>query len=207
MKTTWITLALFSSLALNSTHILAQDNSNDAQTLFRGGNKISTEKMGFFVAPQYGVTQLDGSLTSLFHLRGGISFKDKIVYGAFYNTSLNQVQPQSETLTGIYMDYWTLGGFAEYSLLSKKLLHLSFPIYFGYGEVQMDNEQGDAGLGEANFFKIEPEALLEINLHKYVRLNIGAGYRVISSMNYRNFNQSDISGLTGYVGLKFGLFR
>jgi hypothetical protein len=207
MKTTWITLALISSLALNPTHIMAQDDSNEARTLFGGDNKLSTEKMGFFVAPQYGITQLDGSLTSLFQLRGAITFNDKIAFGAFYNTSLNQVVPQSETLSGIYMDYWTIGGFAEYSLLSKKLVHLSLPLYFGYGEVQMDNEQGDAGLGETNFFKIEPAALLEINMHKYVRLNIGAGYRVISSMNYRNFNQSDISGLTGYIGLKFGLFR
>lgn len=71
----------------------------------------------------------------------------------------------------------------------------------------MDNENGDAGLGEANFFQIEPSALLEVNLHKYVRFNIGAGYRFVGQMSYRNLNQSDISGLTGYVGLKFGLFR
>lgn len=207
MKTTWITLALFSNLALHSSHILAQDNNNEAQTLFGGGNKLSNEKLGFFVAPQYGITQLDGSLTSLFHVRGGLIFGDKLSLGGFYNVSLNQVRPQSELLQNIYMDYWTLGGFAEYSLLSKKMFHLSFPVYFGYGEVQMDNEQGDAGLGEANFFKIEPSAVLEINMHKYVRFNIGAGYRLISNMNYRNFNQSDISGLNGYVGFKFGIFR
>ncbi len=71
----------------------------------------------------------------------------------------------------------------------------------------MDNESGDAGLGESTFFQIEPSALLEINLHKNVRFNIGAGYRFAGQMEYRNFNQSDISGLIGYVGLKFGLFK
>ena len=206
MKTTWITLFLMSGFALNGLNVAAQDKSNDAQTLL-GGKKLSTENLGFFVAPQYGITQLDGSIASLFHVRGGLTFSDKISLGGFYNVSLNQVRPQSELLPNIYMDYWIIGGFAEYSLLSRKMFHLSFPVYFGYGEVQMDNEQGEAGLGEANFFKVEPSALLEINLHKYVRINIGAGYRVISDMNYRNFNQSDISGLTGYVGLKFGLFR
>lgn len=207
MKTICITLGLLASLALNPTHTLAQDDSNEAKTLLGNGNSLSTEKIGFFVAPQYGITQLDGSLTSLFHLRGGLTYNDKISFGAFFNTSLNQVRPQSETLAGIYMDYWTLGAYGEYTLFSKKLVHLSFPLYLGYGEVQMDNYEGEAGLGESNFFKIEPAALLEINLHKYVRLNLGAGYRVISSMNYRNFNQSDISGVTGYIGLKFGLFR
>ena len=206
MKTIWISLGLLTGLALNPTHTFAQDDSNETKTLLGNGNSLSTEKIGFFVAPQYGLTQLDGSLTSLFHIRGGLSY-NKLSLGAFYNVSLNQVRPQSETLTGIYMDYWTLGAYGEYTVLSKKLVHFSFPLYLGYGEVQMDNYEGEAALGESNFFKIEPAALLEINLHKYVRLNLGAGYRIISNMNYRNFNQSDISGVTGYIGFKFGLFR
>jgi hypothetical protein len=71
----------------------------------------------------------------------------------------------------------------------------------------MDNEIGEAGLGEANFWQVEPSALLEVNLHKNVGLNLGGGYRFLSQMEYRNFDQSDLSGLTGYVGLKFGLFK
>ena len=68
-------------------------------------------------------------------------------------------------------------------------------------------ELGVGALGEANSFQIESSALLEVNLHKNVRLNIGAGYRIVGQMEYRNFYQSDISGLTGYLGLKMGLFR
>lgn len=132
---------------------------------------------------------------------------NKFALGAFWSTSINEIVPQSETLLNVYMDYWSVGGFAEYTLFSKKLVHLTFPLYIGYGEVEMDNERGNPGLGESNFFQVEPSALLEINLLKYMRLNIGTGYRFVGQMNYRNFNQSDISGLTGYVGLKVGLFR
>ncbi|MFT5595532.1 MAG: hypothetical protein ACI8QH_000313 [Flammeovirgaceae bacterium] len=71
----------------------------------------------------------------------------------------------------------------------------------------MDNENGETDLSESTFFQIEPAALIEVNLHKYARFNMGAGYRFVGEMNYRNFNQSDILGLTGYVGLKFGLFK
>jgi len=49
--------------------------------------------------------------------------------------------------------------------------------------------------------------MLELNLHKYARFQAGAGYRLLSQMNYRNFNQSDLAGLTAYAGLKLGLFR
>lgn len=70
----------------------------------------------------------------------------------------------------------------------------------------MDNNNGNAGLGEQSFFILEPSSLVEVNLHKHVRLNLGAGYRIIGEMNYRNMNQSDISGFSGIVGFKFGLF-
>ncbi|HAJ99927.1 MAG TPA: hypothetical protein DCM62_07870 [Bacteroidales bacterium] len=187
-------------------NLFAQDK-NEAKTLFRSGNPINTKDLGFFVAPSYGLTQMDGSTASLFSLRGGMNLKDKFSFGAYFNTSLNQIRPQSETIQNIYMDYWTVGGFIEYTLFSKRVAHLTFPLYVGYGEVEMDNENGAVGLGEANFFQIEPSALLEVNLHKYMRFNLGVGYRLVGQMNYRNFKQSDISGLTGYVGLKLGLFR
>lgn len=201
-----ISTLAFACLTIFQVSSFAQDN-NEAKTLFGNGNPISTKDLGFLIAPSYGITQMDGSTASLFNLRGGVNLKDKFSFGAYFSTSLNEIRPQSEIIQNIYMDYWSIGGFAEYTLFSKKVAHFALPLYVGYGEVEMDNEPGITELGEANFFQIEPSALLEVNLHKYVRFNIGAGYRFVGQMNYRNFNQSDISGLTGYVGLKFGLFR
>lgn len=202
-----IILALFISCSLMlQSSLLAQENSN-AKVLFGNENPIDLKDVGFFIAPAYSFTSMDGSAASLFNLRGGLIMKDKFSIGAFFNTSLNEIRPESETVQEVYMDYWTVGGFAEYTLFTNKIAHLTLPLYIGYGEVQMDNREGEASLGEANFFKIEPSALLEINLHKNVRFNIGAGYRFIGDMNYRNFDQSDLSGLTGTIGLKFGIFK
>ncbi|GMQ30610.1 hypothetical protein [Algoriphagus confluentis] len=181
-------------------------NSAEPETLFKKGDPISTENLGLFIAPSFGFTQMDGAGAALFNLRAGVSIKDQISFGGYFSTSMNDIKPQSETVPNVYMDYWTAGGFAEYTLNASKLVHLTFPVYFGYGEVQMDNEIGDTGLGEANFFLVEPSALLEINLLKFLSLNAGAGYRIVGNMSYRNFNQSDLSGITGYVGLKFNLF-
>ncbi len=196
----------FACMIVFPMNLFAQDD-NEASTLFGDGKGISAKDLGFIVAPSYGLTEMDGSTTSLFNLRVGVNLKDRFSLGAYYSTSLNEIRPQSESLQNIYMDYWTGGGFVEYTLFSKKLAHLTFPLYVGYGEVEMDNEPDNIELGEANFFQVEPSALLEINLHKYVRFNIGAGYRFVGQMNYRNFDQSHISGLTGYIGLKFGLFK
>jgi hypothetical protein len=206
MKDNKLFVLALACVAAFSIQLKAQENT-DAKTLFGASSELSMRDLGFWVAPSYGFTQMDGGAASLFYLRGGVAIKDKLSFGAFYQVSINEIFPRSESISNVYMDYWAVGGFAEYTLLSKRLFHLTFPLYFGYGEVQMDNDFGDAGLGEANFFQIEPSALLELNLNRYVRLNAGAGYRFVGEMQYRNFNQADISGLTGYIGLKIGLFR
>lgn len=184
-------------------HQVAAQDGNGAKTLLGSGSSIGLKDLGFFLSPAYGLTQMDGSSTSLFNLRGGVTLGDQFALGASWHTSVNEIMPQPN----VYMDYWMAGGFMEYTLFAKKLIHFTFPLFIGYGEVEMDDERGNPGLGEANFFQIEPSASLEINLHRYMRLNIGTGYRFVGPMNYRNFDQSDISGLTGYLGLKFGLFR
>jgi hypothetical protein len=206
MKSKIIPAFLFACLALVYTPSMAQSE-DDAKTLFGNGKPLNTDNVGLFVAPAFGLTQMDGSAASLFNLRGGLNFDDKLSLGAYFSTSMNQIRPESELVPNVYMDYWTVGAFAEYTLLSKRAFHLTFPLFLGYGEVEMDNNDGELQFGEANFFQIEPSALLEVNLHKYVRFNLGAGYRLVGDMNYRNFDQSDISGVTAYAGLKFGLFQ
>jgi hypothetical protein len=200
-------IIVFYLLVAGIQNVLTGQTSNNTETLWKGDKIVNLNNVGFFVAPGYGSTQMDGSLTSLFTLRGGAQYNSRFALGAYYNTSLNRINPESEILSGVYMDYWSTGGFVEFTMFSDKLFHVTLPVYVGYGEVEMDNETGDAGLDEAGFFQIEPSALLEVNLHKYVRLNVGTGYRFVGDMNYRNFDQSDISGLTGFVGFKFGLFR
>lgn len=180
---------------------------NEAKTLLGKQGDISVKDLGLFISPAIGITQFDGASASLLQLRGGINIKDKISIGAYFNTSLNQVVPVSETVPGIYMDYQTAGGFVEYTLFSKKMVHFSFPLSIGWGEVQMDRENGPSDLGEANFLQVEPAALLELNLQKHVRFHIGASYRFVSKVNYRNFTEAELSGLNAFAGLRIGLFR
>ncbi len=164
------------------------------------------EKQRFIVAPSYGYTRMDGAGASLANIRAGMILQDKFTFGGFYGFSLNDIVPESETLPDTYMDFRSYGGFVEYTLRPTERIHVTFPLFLGRGEVEMDNDEGSAGLGEESFFLLEPGALLEINLHKNVRFNLGATYRFIGDMNYRNMNQHDISGLTGQVGLKLLIF-
>lgn len=204
MKKNWKNRLVVTMFALASLNGFAQNN-DETETLMSGS--FNFEDIGFSVTPGVGFTQMDGAFASLLTLRAGVSFSDRIKVGGFYNMSLNQIMPKSETVPNVYMDYQAAGGFFEYTIFSNKLMHLTFPLFIGAGEVQMDNEAGAAGLGEQSFFLVEPTAFLELNVHKYVRLNLGTGYRFVNDMTYRNFNQDALSGFSGYVGLKIGLFK
>jgi hypothetical protein len=199
---------MFVCFAILAGSLSAQD-SPEAATLLGKGGTFSAKDLGFFVAPSFGLTRLDESTAALFNLRGGVGLKDMFSLGAYFNTSLNEIRQKSETLSGVYMDYWTAGGFVEITLLSKRLVHLTFPIYVGYGEVEMDGEEVvyTDDLGESNFFQVEPSALLECNLNQFIRIHLGAGYRLVGQMDYRNLDRYDISGWTAYGGLRLGLFR
>ena len=188
------------SLAVMQVNAFAQDGEQPA-TLFGNG------PAGFFAAPALGFATMDGSAVSLLQIRGGLTLEDRFSFGAFFQTSLNEIRPQSESLPNSYLDHWVVGGFAEYTAFSKKLVHLTFPLFIGYGEVELDGEFQDEAYGESNFVQLEPSALLEVNLHANVRFNAGVGYRMLSSMTYRNLTATDLEGFTGFVGLKVGLFR
>ena len=204
----WI---LFFFLGLTHIHLKAQEN-REASTLF---NKLSTvdlnlKDVGFFVAPAYNLTQMAEETNSLFHVRGGFNFKDKWSIGGYFSTALDEFDLDLEDQIELNLHYWSVGGFIEYTLYSKKMLHLTFPLYIGYAELEMDNDfEGDefGDYDESEFLEIEPSGLLEINLHKHIRFNLGAGYRFALPLEDESIGDLRISGFTTTVGLKFGLFR
>jgi hypothetical protein len=87
------------------------------------------------------------------------------------------------------------------------LVHASIPLKLGYEQVEMDNEIGNIHLGGSNFMVVEPSALMEVNLHKYLKFDLGIGYRWISQLNCPNLNNSDNSGIVFRSGFRIVLFK
>jgi hypothetical protein len=88
-------------------------------------------------------------------------------------------------------------------------------VYIQYQEVvyelDIDRFSQDSGSGNpASCNAKEEDRYLPPDIQQRspaIRQQMGAGYRLISDMNYRNMSSSDLSGLTAYVGLRLGLFR
>jgi len=208
MKSIQIALLTIISFALVAP-AFAQNNGEDkfgntTETLFSGNGGT---KLGFMASAYYNVSGFDGDAAHVGGGKLGVILGKSLTIGAFGQSS-GEIRPESETNLGSrYLDMRSAGGFIEYTLFPDKVVHFTFPLLIGAGEVEWDTEMGSAGLSEENFLYVEPRALVEVNLHKYVKLNAGLGYRWVSDMAYGSLTEQDIRSLTGTIGLKIGLFR
>lgn len=194
-------LFLVCAFALTTSLVHGQEGSN---TLFKN---VEKGNVGFLVELNGSASSISDAGLLLGGVRVGVVFDDKISFGALYRYNLNQAVPSEETLPGHYIAFQTTGGFFEYTLHSDKVVHLTFPIYFGAGEVETDHEDLSPGLGESNFFVVEPGVMAEVNLSKNLRLNAGILYGFTGNFTYRYLDQSDLQGLRFQMGLKAGLFK
>ncbi|MCF1750841.1 hypothetical protein [Mariniradius sediminis] len=191
-------------IVLLSTGILSAQESQPRETLL-GQN--SFKNVGFAVTAGVAGASFDGASVLVGMSRAGAVFSDKIGIGGFYNLSLNDFVPESETDPNTYMDFRWVGGYVEYTWRAHKKVHFTFPLLIGGAELELDREgPSSTQFGEANFLLVEPSALLELNLTKNIRLLAGAGYRFAGDFAYRSIESADISGFSGQIALKLGIF-
>lgn len=97
---------------------------------------------------------------------------------------------------------------------SKEVIHLSFPVFFGAGQVEVSdknffpNNPNDAefAIESSAFFVIEPTAQLEFNITQNFRLAAGMSYRYVTGSELDNLTDEELSGSAIVMSLKFGRF-
>ena len=109
----------------------------------------------------------------------------------------------------LYLGFGYGGLLLEYIVASQKLVHFNVQVLVGAGGVSYftNNYSYDYTVYDSDaFFALEPGGNLMLNLHKYVRVGIGATYRYIGGADYDGITDSDLSGFTGGIIFKFGSF-
>lgn len=98
------------------------------------------------------------------------------------------------------------GGFEiEYVNRSYKLIHYGIQSTIGSGSVKYRTNT-DLDKNSDNYFVVQPGANLHLNVTDWFRISGGVFYRVASNVNLEGTSSSDLSGLTGVIGLRFGWF-
>ena len=61
-------------------------------------------------------------------------------------------------------------------------------------------------LSNGMVFVAEPVVNLELNVAKWFRINVGAGYRIVAGVNVGDLENGDLSSFFGNLAFKFGSF-
>jgi hypothetical protein len=196
-------LLLFFAIA---TTITAQNN-EDTKTVFGKGKP----EIGYFVSPSFQFGEIAGSTAVLPGLGIGIVLNNRIYLGLNYKYIATENTPEGESDNRLYLDQRYCGLRFEYAIQPKSVVHFNFPVELGVGETELDlkdsyENEGLVPTDDAWFAYLEPGVALEINLHKYIKLNISGGYRFVSSLSFRSLTEKNINGITCSAGLKIGLF-
>ena len=98
-------------------------------------------------------------------------------------------------------------------LFHNELFHVAMPITIGAGgatygierrnwwtEIEVPNNVGEA------YFALEPGLELEINVLRFMRINLGASYLYTSDIRIPEVDPAFMRGFMGSFGLKFGSF-
>ncbi len=202
MKTKLLILLVI--FALNTT----AQNDEEAKTLFGNG----MPHLGYYLSPSCQVGQIAGFTAIVPGVGIGVVLNRNIYIGAVYKFIVNENTPTGETDNTLYLDQRWYGVKCEYSIMPQKAIHINFPLEVGASHIEMDKKDayGDRGFtlsdNDASFAYVEPGVALEINMHKYVKLNFAAGYRFVSDVKFRSLPAKELTGVNCSVSLKIGLF-
>lgn len=189
--------------------------------------------LGLAVAPEFQYLGAVGGYGTGYGASAMLVFNRRWSVGAAAFGS-DDIAPKLSNNAGLNLRYGAAGGVFEFTPRPQGLVHLSFPLFVGAGMASLDSarlendfsgeghhgdgdglERGD-GEGENAFFVAQPNVRAEMNLTRFARVYVGAGYRIAAggSVSYPNasggtssLGASQLSGLSLQAGVKVGLFN
>ncbi len=196
-------LVLYLILTVN----LAAQTNGESRTLFGKGNL----HLGYFLSPLCQAGEIAGSTALIPGVNAGVVINDKFYLGLVYKYIATENTPTGE-LDNLYLDQRWGGIMWEYSINPGKIVHQNFPIEAGFSHVELDlkdayeNHAMAIPTNDASFGYLEPGIALEVNMIKYVKLNMSVCYRLVSEIDYRNLTRKDLAGINFAISFKIGLF-
>lgn len=235
-----LTISTLNSFSQDSTKVIpasteaSKKPSDDKMKTLLSLPKI--KYLGIYIAPEYQLGSVAGEFTSM----GGASvmmvINKKLSFGlGGYMTNRN-FTPTQLSAAKFYNFNAQYGGLKlEYTPNPNAPIHISFPLMVGMGVAQIDtagktqknNGWGGRGKdrdnmgrnsqgrnGRDGFFLIQPGINIEANLVRFVKLYLGASYRItggtsetVSTTNPAlTPTASQLGGFSLSAGLKIGIF-
>ncbi len=99
------------------------------------------------------------------------------------------------------------GGFeVEYVNRSYRLVHFGTQLNIGSGSVRYDNRNIAVDKTRDQYFVAQPGVNVMLNVTRWFRISAGGYYRYAANVNLEGTSDTDLSGFSGILGLRFGRF-
>ena len=191
-----------SSLSFGQTQTIEPDKKDQMQTLFGYDSKITG-----YGSIDSKFTQLNGKDAVIMGAHGGVIFNSYFyfglgAYGLVTNQQLDGALP-NESLK-MHMGY--TGLMMGFNVMPSKVVHFGIPLFVGVGNIEIERQ--NVFVENSAFLVFEPALQLEVNVVRFMKVGLGAGYRMVSSSNLQSdITDDDLSYWTGNFSLVFGKFK
>jgi hypothetical protein len=184
---------------LASYPVMAQD-----ETLLSG-----EVESGGYGGPICKIGRINGEAGIFVGGQGGWIINHRFVLGGKGYGLVNDVDIEGSR--NLRLDFGCGGAFLEYIISPHELLHLSLHSMIGAGGVvysvrKYTDDQAPVNYNGDAFFVVEPGINCILNVTNYFRIGAGVTYRYVDGVKYESLSDSDLSGASAEVLLKFGVF-
>ena len=164
---------------------------------------------GGFGGPVLKITNINGENAVMVGGRGGWIINHTFVLGGGGYGLVTDVQAKTTDSNHQYIQLGYGGLEMEFIPASNDLFHLSVGLLVGGGGVgyKPDNNDGYNSMQKTNsFFVLEPSVNANLNITHYFRIAAGVTYRYVSGLKSVVSTNTDLSGPSAILTLKFGKF-
>lgn len=165
---------------------------------------------GGFGGPEMRFSSVLGSGAVFVGARGGWIINHRFIIGGAGYGLASRIGAPSSAQPGIGrydLSFGYGGPCFEYVVAPGRLWHLSVLSLFGAGGLQyVSRELAPPSPRTSAVFVWEPALLLEVNVVSFLRIDLGASYRLVSGAELTGLGNSDVGGPAGVLALKFGKF-
>jgi len=163
------------------------------ETLFGSNGLKFTGAWGGFTES---INQFDDDYGHVSGAYGLVEFNKSLTIGWGGYRLIDEVH--SDIFDDLEFDLWYHGLIIGYGYKPSNVIHPQFNILFGGGEADIVGERAD------RIYVVKPEVGMEINVFKWFRVGLNAGYRVVAGTDIVGLEDTDLSSPFGELNFKFG---
>lgn len=184
------------------------ENPEEIKSLFSKENEIKG-----FGGLDINVTDIYKERSLLLGAYGGAIINRHVMFGlAGYGISTeNQFRGTAGNMLNIEGGYGGLylGGI----LFPNEVVHLTVPVLFGAGALHIVDKQyfptsfdKEYVLESTAFFVVKHSVQVEVNITQFMRIGVGATYRLVRGSDLRNISDDELTSWGGTFSIRVGRF-